>query len=235
MKNNELNQLSLIQPISKELIERSIDLNIDFAEIALDSFLVDNIIKEIPVIKSIRSIFKIGCSVKDIFFMKKLLIFFSQYHSGHLADENLLEFKKKIDEDSKYKQKVIDNLVIIIERLNSEKKAEILAKLFTAYLEGAYDWDSFLDLSSCIEQLLLVDFKLLKFLFKNESGYVVKNIKIDSVNFFMMFASSERLKTFGFIDDDSKVGMPTKAPTERTISLSEFGHKFYRLCLHGVI
>lgn len=75
MNNRELQNTSINDAFSKELIDSSLDLATDYSEIALDSILNNDLISEIPVVKSIVALGKVGISIKEMHFAKKVLFF----------------------------------------------------------------------------------------------------------------------------------------------------------------
>lgn len=155
---------TLTQEVYNNITNHGIDIGIDYLEIGIDTLSDETIISKIPFIKTIYSVFKIGNSIRDIFFTKKLIIFLQEYHKQKINEEQLAKFKKMFDKDNKYKNKVIEDLLVIIDRLNIDLKSKMLAKLFRGYIEDFFDWDTFLDLSNCIERLFIMDIKMLEYL-----------------------------------------------------------------------
>lgn len=226
---------TLGEVVSTGLLDNTFDIGIDYSDLALDSFLDEGILKEIPIAKSLVSIFKIGRSVKAMSFTKKFMIFLSHFHSFNIDENKIEDFKEKFKDDNSFKENVIENLIVLIDRVDSQLKAKILANLFLAFINKEYDWDTFLDLSACVDRLLIIDLKLLKYLKNAKDGEQIFKIYIDSADEFIIFASTERLKSYGFLDDDRKYGNKVKPPIEAKVLLSRYGIKFYELCLKGLI
>ena len=49
-----------------------VDTIIDYAEMGIDAFMTNDVIKEIPIIKTIASVVKVGLSIKEWTFGKRL-------------------------------------------------------------------------------------------------------------------------------------------------------------------
>ena len=158
----------LIEPASNEIISTSIDLSVDYAELSLDSFLETGILKEIPFVKSIYSIYKLGVGIKEFHFTKKFMTFLREFHSQTIADEKLNEFKQKFRDDRKYREKITETLIIYNDAFLQVEKSRILAKLFSAYIEGKFDWDHFNHLSVCLNVANPKIFSFLDELSKND-------------------------------------------------------------------
>jgi len=159
--NSNTSAKNLTDSISKEIINTSLDLSVDYAEIGIDE-LIDGTLKEIPFVKTIYSVSKIGYSIKEKFFVKKLLTFLQELHSGILDEIKLEEFKNKLDSDKKYKNKVIENLIVYTDAFLNIEKAKIFANLFREHINGKYDWKYFLGLTDCLNSINISAFDFLK-------------------------------------------------------------------------
>lgn len=147
------NEPSLTSTISNEIAETSIDITIDYSEMILDNFLSDGILKEIPFVKTLYSIGKIGSSIKERFFIKKLFIFLKELHTQTVNPQKLIEFKTKFDSDENYKNTITEQIMIYLDSFLTNEKSKILAKLFSAYVEGHFDWSHFNHLSICLDSI----------------------------------------------------------------------------------
>ena len=142
---------SLERTFSKDLLKPSFDLSIDFAELTVDSLLENEMLKEIPLVKSIVGAVKTGLLIKEKFFAKKVLTFLKKFNDREIDVKDLNEFKEKFDTDSDYRSKVIEELLVRIDRINDISKSIILANLFSAFIERKIDWDDFCHLTLCLE------------------------------------------------------------------------------------
>lgn len=159
------------ESISKELVNTSIDLGIDYTEISIDDLFNNSAFKEIPIIKTIIGFGKIGLYVKEKFFIKKLFTFLREFHSNTITPEAKNDFNAKFNNDTKYRQKVTEFLMVYIDRIEHVDKAKILSHLFSAHLEGKFDWETFTYLSFCLDRINPKSFKFLKELSDNNFTY----------------------------------------------------------------
>lgn len=159
----------LLDPVSREIVTTALDMSVDYAELPLDSFLEDGILKEIPFVKTFYAVFKIGTGLRECWFAKKFLTFLKEFHSGTIQPDKLSEFKIKFNDDEKYRHKITESLIIYNEAFLQVEKSKILAKFFAAHIEGHFDWDHFNHLSaslnivhpkifSFLEELSAIDF-----------------------------------------------------------------------------
>lgn len=135
------------------LASNNLDNALDYAEIGLDSFVSDEILKEIPIVKTVVGVVKSGLKVKEIFFAKKILTFLKEFHSGKLPMDKFYKFKKEFDTDKKYREKVMEQIMIFNDTFLQIEKSKVFANLFAAHLNEAYSWDDFINFSVCLNQL----------------------------------------------------------------------------------
>jgi hypothetical protein len=147
------NQTNLTGIISEELINNSLDIGIEYSELVLDDFLGDGVLKEVPFIKTIYSIGKIGESIRERFFVKKLFSFLKQFHQNSLSEEVVRDFRVRFTNDKDYRNEVTEQLMIYIDSFLTTEKSKILAKLFSAHLAGHYDWPHFNHLATCLNSM----------------------------------------------------------------------------------
>lgn len=130
------------------------DIGIDYVEMGLDTLIDNEIVKEIPVVKTIASVTKVGLAVKEWNFAKKFLAFLSRYHSGVLMDDEKNEFLNKYSSDAKYREKVVTLLVTMNDRFFDANQAKICGNLFVAYIKGYFDWESFESMCECVDRFV---------------------------------------------------------------------------------
>lgn len=157
-----------IEEVGKELLAPSIDLGMDYTEIGLDEFFGEGLLKEVPIVKTLVAVAKTGIAIRERFFIKKFLVFLRELHSGMQTEEDLKAFKEKFDSNSKFRNKVTEEVILIVDRLDSTKKARISAHLFRAHIQGEYDWDRYIALDSCLRNLQEVVYPVLEVMAKND-------------------------------------------------------------------
>lgn len=146
----ENNENKIIEHVSNEIIETTIDLATDYAELSLDE-LVGDAFSEVPIIKTLLAVGKIGLNIKERHFVKKLLIFLKEFHSGNVDENKLREFREKFDTNTKYRNKVTEHIVVFNDSFLQIEKSKIFAKLLRAHINGEYDWKYFTHLSASLE------------------------------------------------------------------------------------
>lgn len=215
---------SINKSFSQTLINTTLDLSPDLLEIPLDTITENDVLKEIPIIKTILSVYRIGVAYKERAFIKKILAFLIQFQNGTIDTARLSDFQCRFESDDRYRDKVMDFVLIMLDRVLSTSKAEILAKLFKAYVEGNYEWETYVDLCSCVDSLLLIDLKLLIYLIEHNEKVVIEQISIDED--YSLLASVNRLSSFGFITYSPMTWGALQSEFKKEIFLNSWGRKF---------
>jgi len=153
---------TLSDSISKELLNPSLDLSIDYAELALDNIIENELLKETPIIKTIAALSKTGYLIREKWFLKKLLTFIKQLNSGDIDPIKLEKFKEKFDNNNTYQDKVVDQIIIMNDAFKDITKAKIFANLFKAYIEAQFDWERLHSLLIILDQLHPEGYKVLE-------------------------------------------------------------------------
>ena len=69
----------------KIIIDSDGEVGKEYLELAIDEFLKDGILKDIPVVNTLTSVFKTGKNIRDAYFYKKLTYFL--YHMNEIPSE----------------------------------------------------------------------------------------------------------------------------------------------------
>jgi hypothetical protein len=103
----------------------SLEVLSEGAEILLDSFLIDGVGKEIPVVSTLIQLGRDGVAVNNYLLAKKLARFL-----GRLADVPLGERQRFVADnaESEKKQRLGETLLQLIERAENSQKAELLGE-----------------------------------------------------------------------------------------------------------
>lgn len=101
-------------------------------ELLIDELLTEGVLKDIPIVNFIRSLFKAGYSVRDHLFLKKVIGFVEPL--SKYTPEERKEFLNKLDE--KELKKASGSIVLYLERLDAIEKSKMLGRIFEAYMLG---------------------------------------------------------------------------------------------------
>ncbi|SDM41304.1 hypothetical protein [Halarsenatibacter silvermanii] len=224
---NNLPEFKVNELLSDSLCEPSIDLAVEYAELSFDE-LVNEVAEEIPFVRTLVTVGKTGLAIKEAHFVKKTLSFLKKFHTGDYDEEKMKRFREKMNCDAEYRNKVTNKIIVFIDKLSSEKKAKILSRLFIAHINEEYDWKTFIDLTKCLDSMFLLDFDVLTYLYNSNEPVKIKNISLKEreVNTYLLLASIERLKSFGFIASKKPTWKSVGEEKEERVFLNSIGKKF---------
>jgi hypothetical protein len=140
------------------LIDSNLEnLGIDISELAIDNVLKDGLLKDIPIVSTIINLSRLGANVHDRLFLKKLLSFLNKIES--IPSGKRKEVIKNIESSKKYRMKVGEKLLYIIDTCEDYEVSELVGFLFKAFIEEKITYDDFLKSSSVLKKLNIGDFK----------------------------------------------------------------------------
>ena len=146
----------LIKSISNDFKSVSVDIG----ELTLDSFLESGILKDIPFFSSFAKVASIGKSIPELLFAKKVLKFLIELDK--IPHHKRISFLSRIEHDPKFENRVGEQLLLFIDRMDDIEKTTLLAKVFSKYILEVIDYEMFVRLSTVIDKSLLSDLMRLK-------------------------------------------------------------------------
>ncbi len=164
-----MDEKSLAVALEDTLAENTLDIISDIAEVGLDAVLDDGLLKDIPIISTAVSLFKIGKTIHDRVYVKQLGVFIDEIKKHTVNEEKRQKYINKIRENEAFRNKELEYLLAIIARYIGYEKPRMLAKTYRAYLEERISWEELALFSEIIDRLLQGDYKTLRSLNDNFS------------------------------------------------------------------
>ena len=107
------------------------DLAAEYAELGLDSILDEGLVKDIPIVRTLVSIAKIGANIRDRLYVRKIIDFLVQV--GNTTQEQRQAFVDKNCVDTK---KFEEAVLLILEQADNMEKSALIGKIFKACILG---------------------------------------------------------------------------------------------------
>jgi hypothetical protein len=131
------------------------NVSIDLAEVAIDQLINDGVFKDIPILGTIYGVGKAALQIREILFLKKIIYFLTEIKDvPPYKREQMVE---TINTSEKFRTKVGEKLLFIIDRCEDYEKAQIIAKLFKAFINETIDYNDFLRSSSIVDRIMIED------------------------------------------------------------------------------
>jgi hypothetical protein len=130
------------------------------AELALDHFLDEGILKDIPFFGMLYKGYKAASSIREAIFAKKVYKFLVQLKD--IPKDKRENFLKQLEDNKTHQHRVGEKLLIIIDQLDDMEKPEIIGRLLKSAIKGKINYEDFLRYSSIVQRLIVPDLLLLK-------------------------------------------------------------------------
>lgn len=148
MKSENINE-----SLEKEIFSNSFNLSTDYAQLSLALILKDDILKQFPIMKSLIAFYNITSSIIARHNVKKIIVFLQEFHSQKIENEKLEKFRKKFTSKHKFREEVLETILVMSERFVEIEQSKIFANLFRAYIEENISWKDFQKLSFILNNL----------------------------------------------------------------------------------
>jgi hypothetical protein len=128
----------------------------ELAEVALDdAVLAEGVWRDVPILGTVVGLWRIGVTVRDYVFIKKLSEFLRALEDVPAAQRSAMI--DKLEREPEYGRKVGEELILLLDRLDSVNKAGLMGRAFRAYCQGAFDISTLERLNHCLDRILLRD------------------------------------------------------------------------------
>ena len=137
------------------------DVISDLAEIGLDSLFDEGVLREIPFVSTAVSVYRIGRSISERHYIKKLLVFLKSVNEKIVDEDKRRLYMQRISNDPNKRSKELEYVLIIIDRYVGYDKPTMLAKLYLAFLEGNLSWREFALYAEITDRFIIGDYDML--------------------------------------------------------------------------
>lgn len=158
MANTESNRGSVVVAAIKS--NGFLEISKDYGEPFLDGLMESGVLKDIPLINTIVSVFNISSSVSDQLILNKIYKFIVSLSS--ISSEDRLNMIEKLNASDKYAGRAGTAIIEILDRLESERKPEMVAKCFAYYAKEEISFEELRRLIVAIERIPTFDIPSLR-------------------------------------------------------------------------
>jgi hypothetical protein len=129
------------------------------AEVTMDTFLKEGVLKELPIVGSLIGVWKTGLAIRDHRFINKLLLFLDE--SSKLSFEKRERIIEQLEE-TEFQSEAGEKLLAILDQLETGSKAKLLGKSLVLFGNKAITKEEFWRVTYIIEKLPMSDILALK-------------------------------------------------------------------------
>lgn len=204
------------------------DVAKDATELVVDSFLIDGVLKEIPIVRSVVGLAKAGMSIRDRLFVEKVLRFLSPI--GEYTADQRRDYLNSLD--AQELKSASQHLILYLDRLDSIEKASMLGKVFQAYMIGKITYRQMLYFTHFIDSVFILVwqeyFEVIKRYHDHTGGVPLIDrdnaLALEKVGFY-----KEQLKTEEGLDIQGSRYTKFLTGVKRTLELTDAGWDFIRI------
>jgi hypothetical protein len=127
------------------------DVGIDIAELSIDHLIDNPVLQGLPIVNTFIGFIQLGANIHDRLFLKKIISFLNGI--SQIDEAQRKKMIGKTDRSKKYRMKVGEKLLYILDSCKDYEGAERIAKLFAAFLAKQINYDQYLEASSIVAQI----------------------------------------------------------------------------------
>ena len=136
------------------------DLIQEAAEFSLDAVLDDGVVKNIPIVGTVAKLYSVAVGAQGYVFAKKIRKFLAELSS--IPQKERDDFASRLEEDKKLRERTVETVVALLDKLDDLQKAPLLARAFAGYVRDEFDFSNFRRLAAAVDRCLIADLPLLE-------------------------------------------------------------------------
>ena len=179
-----------------------VDVSKEYLELGIDTALESGLLKDIPIVNTVVGIFNVAGTVKEHLLAKKLILFLNQL--SIISQEQRTKMIERLNEDDKFSGRVGSAVIEILERMESERKPELAARVFAAYAREEISFEDLRRVLLALERVPSFDIdKLVEF----SKAELIESAQMDEAMLLAFVNAGLGVNNGGF---DGGVVVPTK-------------------------
>lgn len=228
--------IDLSSAMQDSITEEMTDILSNTAEIGIDAVMNEGFLKEVPILSTAVSVYKIGNSIRERHYVKKLALFIFALNKGMADDRTRDYYKHKITEDPKKRNKELEYILILIDRYLHANKPSLLAKLYLSYLDDVITWNDFTKYSEVVDRFLPGDCETL---ISANTYKTERDVNTDSIQRLIALGLViEGFRTMAVQEENGAVHIDPpelREKKERNYARTEFGNVLVRILADDVL
>lgn len=151
----------ILPAVSASIFKPLPDIGVDYLEIGLDSLLDAGPLQEIPVVKTLVSVCKVGMAWHERNMLRQLFAFIQELNSGELTAEQLQKHREEIEQNPQQFEKELGRITIILNGQIDLLQSRVFGAIYRSYIGQEIGWDKFCELAEANRRVFINDYKVL--------------------------------------------------------------------------
>lgn len=144
------------------------DVAVDVTELGIDSILDNDLLKSLPIAKTLIGIGKFAQNLHDRNLLKQTAIFINTFNNKIIAPEKLEKHIQKLNDNPNFGEEELGRVLILLNSTIDSIKSELLSKFYWAYIHEQLSWDEFCEYADIITRMFISDLPILIDIHKNK-------------------------------------------------------------------
>lgn len=144
------------------------DVCVEIAELGIDSILDNDVLKSLPICNLLVGVGKTAQNIYDRNLLKQTIKFINTFNKKSIPQKKLEKYKKRLNDNSKYAEKELGRVIVLLNSNIDLKKSELLGKFYASYVNEEIKWEQFCELSDITSRLFLSDLSTLYNIYNRE-------------------------------------------------------------------
>ncbi|MDI4667202.1 hypothetical protein K9U40_23205, partial [Xanthobacter autotrophicus] len=123
----------------------------EYMELGIDSLLESGALRDIPFVNTVVGVFNVAGSFRDQLLAKKILRFLFQL--SEVPQDERIAMTERLNADDKFAERAGSVVIEILDRMESDIKPELVAKIFEAYARGVISFGELRRLLTALERV----------------------------------------------------------------------------------
>lgn len=161
----------MIKQIITEVIksENLKDISTEMLESFLENSIANDLLQEIPIVKTLIAAKSIFTSISDRIFVKKAITVLIELKN--ISSKDRINFLNELDDDFSLGS---ERILLTIEKLDTYEKCQIFGRLAKLRAQNLINLSNFLRLTKTIQDSYLDELYMIKWLKKNDKNYITE-------------------------------------------------------------
>jgi hypothetical protein len=125
-------------------------ISAEYLELGIDTLIDNELIKSIPIIKTISGLYKFSKSAQEYFLTKKIVRFL--FKIKDVSQDEIQKTLLRIDSKKSHRIELGEHIVLLLDKFENIYKSDLLGNAFKMYLKQQLTIDEFLRASHIIEK-----------------------------------------------------------------------------------
>lgn len=126
-----------------EMFSTSVQIIKDLAEVGIDNFMDEGLVKATPVLNIVHGVYKFYSGFQYYFFIRKYRSFLQPLQSGNISEQQKEIFLTKHETDPNFINRLIEQLIITIDRHQTEQKSKYFGQILVSFVKGDITYEEY--------------------------------------------------------------------------------------------